>query len=84
MARLLKSELAQWHGYELERLELQRKAKDLAALQAPLKERFLAYVEEKGGPERAVMSSGFTLKINAERVSVIQAMKMITIDARTR
>jgi hypothetical protein len=70
MARLLKSELDQWHEWELERLKLQRQVKDLEALQKPLKEKFLAFVQEKGGDERAVKSNGFLLKLNAKRESV--------------
>jgi len=70
MARLLAAELAEWHRLELERLKFQRLAKDQAALQAPLEEKFLAYVQEKGGQERAVRSSGFLLKLNVKRDSV--------------
>lgn len=70
MARLLSSELAQWHELELQRLEYNRLAKDLAALQEPLEEKFAAYVAEKGGKARAVTSCGFTLKLTAKRGSV--------------
>lgn len=58
-----KSEIEEYLAYEEERKSLERQAAALENKAAPLKTRFVKFVECQGGKARTVLRSGFVLSI---------------------
>lgn len=70
-AALSRRDLAAWLRYERKRLKLQRQAKDVEALQAPIEKAFAEHVRANGGPEKCVVDpTGWRLYFAAKRESV--------------
>jgi len=63
MAAPSKKELEAYFRLDQQRLALNRRAKDIEKVQAALEQKFLEYVREEGGPERATTRCGYRLAI---------------------
>lgn len=63
MAAPSRKELERYFELDQQRLALHRQAKDLEKLQEELEKKFLEYVREVGGPERACLRCGYKLAI---------------------
>lgn len=68
--KLTRAEINRYFELECERLELARKAKDLAALQEKIEQRMIAAVRANGGKERTLITCGYRLAISMVRVGV--------------
>lgn len=65
-----RDELDQYFELDMQRLALARKVSDIEKLQEQLEEKFLKYVEHKGGIDRTTIRYGYRLAIQTKNGSV--------------